>query len=239
MSPSLREELKYHSPLHYASTLFAPQDKRDALVTLYAFDSEIKHIPTRVSEPMLGQIRMQWWREALSGERAAEARLNPLAASLIDLIHRAHVPMQGVLNLIDGEARVFDTEPRLDEAAFEKFYGLRFASLFQLASIILDPDSARLVSDASGHAGMAYGIAHDLVSGRHAVKRSDLVQLGETHLEKARAAIAQLSGEVRAAFLPLVIVEPVLRHAKRASADQPLAMPSYLKILWRMLRLKI
>ena len=236
---SLRKELKRNSPLHYAATLFSPEAKRDALVTLYAFDFEIKRIPALVSEPMLGQIRLQWWRDVVTGERAAEAKLNPLSESLLDLIDRGDLPRQGLLNLIEGEAQVFDPAPRIDEAALEAFYGLRFASLFQLASVVLDPSSARHLSDASGHAGMAYGIARDLLSGRHAVTRADLVALGESHLQKARAAIAQLPDGVRAAFLAMVIVEPVLLHAKRVSASQPIAIPSYFNILWRMLRFKI
>lgn len=234
-----REALRQTSPLYYAATLFAPQDKRDALVTLYSFDFEIKRIPSLVSEPMLGQIRLQWWRDALNGERTGEAKLNPLAASLIDLMHRANMPMQGLLNIIDGEALVFDPEPRVDERELEKYFGLRFASLFQLVTGVLDPNATRQVADVCGHSGMAYGVARDLVSGRHAVKRGDLVQLGETHLQKARIAIKTLPDTVRPAFLPLVIVESILKSAKRFPDDAPIAMPSYLAILWRMLRFNI
>lgn len=236
---TLRDDLKRNSPLHYAATLFAPEDKRDALITLYAFDYEIKRIPSLVSEPMLGEIRLQWWREALNGERSEEARMNPLASAVLDIISRYGLPLSGFNHLIDGEALMLDPTPIIDERELEKLYGQRYGALFQFAAMILDQAASRTLADASGHAAMVYGIVRDLVSGCHAVKRSDLVTLGETHIAKARAAISALPESVRTAFLPLVIVAPVLREAKRVRDDAGVSMPSYLATLWRMLRTKI
>lgn len=235
----LRDELKRNASMSYAATLFAPEDKRDALIALYAFDHEIKRIPSLVSEPMLGEIRLQWWREALNGERAEEARMNPLASTVLDVIAKYNLQRSGFTHLIDGEARILDATPIIDERELEKLYGQRHGALFQLGAMILDQNPSRNLADASGHAAMAYGIARDLVSGRHAVTRADLVTLGEMHLEKARRSIRDLPDTVRTAFLPMVIVQTVLRDAKRARDDAHIQMPSYLKILWRMLRTKI
>lgn len=236
---TLRDDLKQSSPLYYAATLFAPEDKRDALVVLYAFNSEIKRIPSLVSEPMLGEIRLQWWREALNGERAHEARMNPLASAVLDVIVQYQYPLSGFHHLIDGEVRMLDATPIIDERELETLYGQRHGAIIQFAAMILDQNASRNLADASGHAAMAYGIARDLVAGRHAVTRADLVTLGEMHLEKARQAIRDLPDTVRTAFLPLVIVDPVLRDAKRARDYADIQLPSYLKILWRMLRTKI
>lgn len=236
---TLREDLKQNSPLLYAASLFAPADKRDALVAIYAFDFEVKRIPYLVSEPMLGEIRLQWWREALNGERTDEARLNPLASALLDVISKFDLPRSGFNHLLDGEARLLDATPIVDERELEKLYGQRHGSLFQYAAMILGQSSSRDLADASGHAAMAYGIARDLVSGRHSVKRADLVQLGEAHLEKARIAINALADVARPAFLPLVIAEPVFNQAGRSHSDTSLMLPSYLVTLWRMLRFKI
>ena len=57
----------------YLATLFAPAEKRDALFALYAFDAEISRVRDLAREPMPGEIRLQWWREMLLGERASEA----------------------------------------------------------------------------------------------------------------------------------------------------------------------
>ena len=50
----------------YISALLAPADRRLDLMTLYAFDAELARIATTVSEPLLGEIRLQWWRDALA-----------------------------------------------------------------------------------------------------------------------------------------------------------------------------
>jgi phytoene synthase len=236
---TLRDELKQNAPIYFAATLFAPEDKRDALVALYSFDFEIKRIPFLVSEPMLGEIRLQWWREALNGERAEEARMNPLADAVLETINHYQLPLSGFHHLIDGEAKMLDGAPLIDERELETSYGQRYGAVFQLASMILDHNAARSVADASGHAAMAYGIARDLVSGRHAVTRADLMMLAETHLNNARSAIAKLPDALRPAFLPLVVVEPVIKSAKHLPAEKPIALPSYLAMLWRMLRFKI
>ena len=49
----------------YLATLFAPAEQRDALFALYAFNVEIARVRELAREPMPGEIRLQWWREAL------------------------------------------------------------------------------------------------------------------------------------------------------------------------------
>ena len=48
----------------YLTALFAAEAGRDALMTLYAFNLEIAKTRETVSEPILGQMRLQWWRES-------------------------------------------------------------------------------------------------------------------------------------------------------------------------------
>jgi len=61
----------------FLATLFAPADKRGPLFALYAFNLEIAGVRDRVREPMAGEIRLQWWRDVLTGERVSEAAANP------------------------------------------------------------------------------------------------------------------------------------------------------------------
>ena len=72
----------------YLATLFAPAEHRDALFALYAFNVEIARVRDLAREPMPGEIRLQWWREALSGERAGEAAAHPVAAALRETLAR-------------------------------------------------------------------------------------------------------------------------------------------------------
>ncbi len=72
----------------YLATLFAPAEHRDALYALYAFNVEIARVRELAREPMPGEIRLQWWREALSGEREGEAAAHPVAAALRETLAR-------------------------------------------------------------------------------------------------------------------------------------------------------
>jgi phytoene synthase len=90
----------------FLSALFAPADKRPHLFALYAFDLEIAHVPDAVNEPMAGEIRFQWWREAIAGERSEEAKANPVAAALLDTRMKYDLSSTSLIETID--ARQFD-----------------------------------------------------------------------------------------------------------------------------------
>ena len=90
----------------YLATLFAPAEHRDALFALYAFNVEIARVRELAREPMPGEIRLQWWREVLSGERDGEAAAHPVAAALRETLARYGFVAAPLLELID--ARTFD-----------------------------------------------------------------------------------------------------------------------------------
>lgn len=142
----------------YLATLFAPVDKRPALFALYAFAAEVARIPARVSEPLPGEIRLQWWRDALEGVRAEEARANPVYAALEEAIVRFSLPRAPLLALV--EARVHDLydDPLATVNDLEGYAGETASVLIRLASLILaegvDPGHA----DAAGHGGVAYAV---------------------------------------------------------------------------------
>src|ERR1700719_3478940 len=90
----------------FLATLFAPAAHRDALLSLYAFNVEISRVRDLAREPMPGEIRLQWWREVLSGERAGEAAAHPVAAALQATLASHGFVATPLLELID--ARTFD-----------------------------------------------------------------------------------------------------------------------------------
>ena len=50
----------------YLFTLFAPVDVREDLFTFLAFNAEIAKIANVVSDPLLGEIRLRWWQDAIN-----------------------------------------------------------------------------------------------------------------------------------------------------------------------------
>jgi phytoene synthase len=111
----------------YLATLFAPAEHRDALFALYAFAVEIARIRDVAREALPGEIRTQWWREALQGLRDGEAAAHPVAAALRETLTRYGFVADPLLELI--EARTFDLydEPMATLADLE-LYAIRTQS---------------------------------------------------------------------------------------------------------------
>jgi phytoene synthase len=112
-----------------------------------------------VSEPLLGEIRFQWWRDALEGAAdAGEAKANPVAAALLDTIARFDLPKAPVLELISARAAGLYGEPMDSVAALEAYTEATCSNLLRLAALILDGAEAAASRDAANQAGIAYGI---------------------------------------------------------------------------------
>lgn len=143
----------------YLSTLYAPAAKRPALAALYAFNAEIAAVRDRVREPMAGEIRLQWWRDAISDLSGQSAAGHPLAAALVNVIVEHRLPTAAFDRML--EARVFDLydDPMPSRTDLEGYLGETASTLIQLAAMILDRQGAENVADQAGHAGCAQGIA--------------------------------------------------------------------------------
>lgn len=102
------DQVKQYDRDRYFTSLFAGGERHRALVTLYAFNLEIARTRETVSEPMLGQIRLQWWRDAIGEIYAGSRRNHPVVFALSTLIER-HEPSRARFEaMIDG--REFDLQ---------------------------------------------------------------------------------------------------------------------------------
>ncbi|WP_244475338.1 phytoene/squalene synthase family protein [Rhizobium sp. Leaf341] len=157
-SPSLAA-LRENDRDRYLACLLAPPDKQGPLAALYAFHAEIARVRDVVREPLPGEIRLQWWRDALEDVTGAKADGNPLAEALLRTVREARLPIGVLLDMID--ARVFDLydDPMESRSALEGYAGETASALIQLACLILDPDTAPRSAEAAGLAGVAQTIA--------------------------------------------------------------------------------
>jgi phytoene synthase len=138
----------------FLATLFAPADKRGALFALYAFSAEIAAVRDRVREPMAGEIRLQWWRDVLAGERRGEAAANPVAAALTETVARFALPAPRLADLVEAHAFDLYDDPMPSLAALEGYARQTSAAVFELATLICGAPA----SEASERAGLACGI---------------------------------------------------------------------------------
>lgn len=154
------DDVKDRDRARYLATLFAPEAKRGDLFVLHAFDLEMKRIPFMVKESAMGEIRLQWWQEVLEGARAGEASGHPLASAMLDLIERHALPQSAFERYFDASSFAFYHDAFADRSALESWAGATCSSIIQMSAIILDPDTAKLSADASGHAGVAIAVSN-------------------------------------------------------------------------------
>ncbi len=149
------EAVRRHDRDRYLCTLFAPDMAREALFALYAFNIEIAKTREAVSEPMLGQIRLQWWREAVEGIYAGTPRKHEVVAALVPVIAAHDLSRRPFDEMIDAREADLDETPPPDMAALLAYARATTAPLNELAGKILGIDP---VPDAAGVAWALTGL---------------------------------------------------------------------------------
>jgi phytoene synthase len=236
-------------PDRYIADLFAPAPLRKHLFALHAFNAEVARVREVVSDPKLGEIRLQWWRDAIANGAAGG---HPIATALNQTIAEFSLPVDAFVRLLD--ARIFDLydDPMPTLNDLEGYAGDTSSSLIQLAAIVLAGGQDPGTAEAAGHAGVAYALTgimralpiharrgqlylpqamiaaraldpEALLAGRMTpalrALLADLRTIARQHLAEAERDIADLAPPVNAAFLPLKLVKPYLERMDRADYD--------------------
>jgi phytoene synthase len=204
------ELVRSHDFARYASTLFVPASQRRALLALYAFNVEISRVREQVSQPLPGEIRMQWWTDMLAGAGHGGVEGNPVAAELLLVIHDCHLPVERLSRLIDEHQFDLYNDPMPTMAALEGYIDDTSSALFSLAAGIAGQQSPE-IEHLARHAGLAQGITQVIAALPLDASRRQLfvpLQLLESHgsgmeevfagkAPKLRAALDQLIAEAR------------------------------------------
>ncbi len=211
----------------FLAALFAPADMRPALFSIYAFDIEVAHIAGRVSEPLAGEVRLQWWRDVITGTSRERAAGSPVAAALVETIARYRLPEQIFLDLIEAQRDALYRKPAETIAEFEQWAGTTYGGVFALAARVLSGGDSGL--DGIGrHAGIVFASMDVATPGPQFQDYSDLAG---RHLSEVRAGLPARQAHANAAFLPLALVRPTLR----AIGKKGTALQAWRRqwILWR------
>lgn len=155
---------------------------------------------------MPGEIRLQWWRDTLSGTAHGSVEANPLAASLLQAIDTHSIPAAPLLAVLD--ARTFDLydDAMPSTGDFEGYAGEVWSGPMALAASILSGQSPADFADMAGHGGVALAVARTLVdlplwSGRgQGLLPTDLMQTHGLTREalKERKPTPELAATLRA-----------------------------------------
>ncbi len=235
----------------WLTSLFWPATVRPHAHAILTFGDEIGRVREAVSEPMLGEIRLQWWREAIENEAPAG---HPVAIALLDTIARFNLDGARFLALI--EARAFDLydDPMPSEAALEAYardtWGVLLAAIARvLAPGLLPPPSVAPAALAFGSTRLLRELPYQVARGQLYLPLDllDRLQVTPAHvmahrpspgiglvLQTLRARVRSCLREMRetlpragpggAACLPSALCEPALCRMERPGLD-PFAAP--------------
>jgi phytoene synthase len=131
---------------------YAPPAVRPALKALFALDETLGKILRTTREPLVGQMRLTWWYEALGRLDGTPAPAEPVLTALQALVLPAGVSGAMLAALTDGWDALL--EPALDAAAMDRFARDRGRRLFELAGTLLSVQDARI-----GLAGEGWALA--------------------------------------------------------------------------------
>lgn len=149
-------EARRHDGDRFACALFAPPPVRRGLVALLAFNLELARLRDHVREPMLGAMRLQWWRDGLDGIYAGTPRVQPVAMALADTVARLALPRDLLEALIDGRERDFDDAPFADLAEVENYVS---GTSGALGAAMMGVQGGDLAAQAlARRAGIAFGL---------------------------------------------------------------------------------
>jgi 15-cis-phytoene synthase len=238
---SARATARAGAPDRYVAALLAPRAVRDDLIVLAAFSAEIEKIPLQVSEPHLGEIRIQWWRDALLSSQPQTKTGHPIADAFADTIQRHDLPQSHISDHLDAAVHGLYADAPADDQQLALELDMKEGVLFALAAHILggkpvDPATA-VIHDAA----QAYGLTRLALTLPFALARgrtpfppllapandppnwnaaiTNVAAAARRHLAHVRAAYSAQPTAIKTALLPLALVEPYLRALSHASHD--------------------
>jgi phytoene synthase len=236
-------------PDRFLAVLAAPLWVREQLFPLYAFNLEVARAPWASQEPLVAEMRLQWWRDVIENARAGGvARAHEVAGPLHGLIVDAGLPVEVLDRLV--AARRWDCwrAPFEGEAALDDYLDATGAGLMWLAGRALGaPDGTepvfRAFGWAAGLAGFLRAVPELTARGRQplpeGVDPAALARKGLARIAEARAGRKSLPRGLAPALLAGWQAEPLLTQAARdpaAVAEGRLGLSEFARrgrLLWQ------
>jgi phytoene/squalene synthetase len=235
--------LEKGDPDRFLAVMAAPVAARARLFPLYAFNLEVARAPWASKEPLIAEMRLQWWRDVVENAASGAARAHEVAGPLHDLIRQTGLPLAVLDRMV--AARRWDcwSEPFPDATALETYLDDTGGALMWLAGRVLDaPDSAEGALRAYGRAAAAAGylraVPELLARGRHplpeGVAPATLARRGLDWLAEARSSRGRVPHAMRPALLSGWQTAPLLR--RYAAGSEAVALSEFTRrgrLLWQ------
>lgn len=136
-----------------SSRFIADPKARADVIALYAFNYELARVAGGVSNALMGEIRLTWWREAMEEVAAGQpARKHPTVVA----VTAAGYPLAALAEMAEARMADLDAAPFADEAQVLAYVDATAGAVMMLAAWRLDPKAD---PHAVKNAARAYGLA--------------------------------------------------------------------------------
>lgn len=196
---SLTDTVRRDDPDRYLAALFAPEDARARLMVLYAFYGEIARIPDAVSEPVIGEMRLAWARDAVGDLFASprKVRRHDVYEALAEMLDGPGAPdRESLVTLIEARSADLGEGAFPDAAEREAYVDRTAGTLVRLAARACAPDWApgetgeaalAAAGRAWGYTGLLRAFAPLCAAGRPPLTQAEMDAAGlfEAHTVRA------------------------------------------------------
>lgn len=228
------EQVRRFDRDRYLTALFAGPEPRADLMALYAFNLEVAKTRETVREPMMGLMRLQWWRDALAGIYNGDERRHQVVQPLATAIHRRDLDRTLFDRLIDARESDMRETPPANLPALVAYVDATAGGLGLLASQILGgasdqaAEAVRAVWIAWGLAGLLRAVpfharhrrihlpqdalarhgldGHDVLEQRQPPALAEVVRAVNFEARSHLAAGRELGGTVPRRLLPVMLL---------------------------------
>ena len=237
-------EVRAKDPVRSLATLFGPPAARETILALLLLNQELARVPVVASQPMVGLIRLQWWRDALAATAAGQQRDHMLLRALQPALEAGAPGAAEIGDLIDAREAELEPAGPVDLHGLECHVAARSGRLHELvarAAGVRDAAelaAARAVGTAFGLTGAVLrpppAMPHLVPGEAAAIGRRALVLLNESRARR------RFGRALLPAVLPAVMARREAVLLTRGEAlPAPAALPLILAMGWAAARQRL
>ncbi len=237
MNNSVLDLVRAGDPDRFLCALFASPTRRPALLAVLAINLEVAVVRERAREPLLGEMRLQWWRDGLEAVFDGQTVDHPVLRALAAERPRADWARDDFLALIAARRRDLDDRPTADLADFEAYARSTAGPLARLSLAALGIDGGPAAEAAERAAigwaltGLLRSAAAHRAQGRRLLPRPPDSMAGDAavaagaatraraHLAAARRLRAEVPRDALPLLLPCWLAEGQLDDLARVGFD--------------------
>ena len=166
----------------YFASVLAPPEIRRGLNALYAFNLEIASTRERVSEAMIGEMRLLWWRDAIGEIYEGRTRAHAVATELARTIETHELPREAFDRMIDARSLDLGDAPPEDLSTVERYAAATAGELaalaFRACERVAPPPVIAQAGTVWGLAGLLRAAPYHAAEARVMIPRGALSEAG-------------------------------------------------------------